>query len=91
MGTVVFPDAGLKVFLTASPEVRAQRRLKQLSEQGIGANLSGLVQDMRARDERDANRAIAPLRPAADAVIINSDTLAPEQVLELILSRQREV
>lgn len=89
MGTVVFPDAGLKVFLTASAEVRAQRRLKQLSGQGISANLSSLVQDMRARDERDTNRAIAPLRPAVDAVIIDSDALSPEQVLELILSRYR--
>lgn len=85
MGTVVFPDAKLKVFLTASPEIRAQRRLKQLSEQGICANITALIQDIKERDERDSNRLIAPLRPADDALIIDSSELSPEQVLSLIL------
>ena len=85
MGTVVFPDAKLKVFLTASPEIRAQRRLKQLSEQGIYANITALIGEIKERDERDSNRPIAPLRPADDALIIDSSQLSPEQVLSLIL------
>lgn len=88
MGTVVFPDARLKVFLTASPEVRAERRLKQLSEQGIYANVTALIREIQERDERDSNRPIAPLRPAADALIIDSSQLSPEQVLHLILQHQ---
>lgn len=87
MGTVVFPDASLKVFLTASPEVRAKRRLKQLSEQGISANLATLVEEIAARDKRDSNRAVAPLRPASDAVLIDSSDLSPQQVLDLIVQR----
>ncbi|MFZ1344367.1 (d)CMP kinase [Thiothrix eikelboomii] len=85
MGTVVFPDAKLKVFLTASPEIRAQRRLKQLSEQGIYANIAALIREIKERDERDSNRPIAPLRPADDALIIDSSQLSPEEVLSLIL------
>lgn len=88
MGTVVFPDAKLKVFLTASPEIRAQRRLKQLSEQGIYASIAALIGEIKERDERDSNRPIAPLRPAADALIIDSSQLNPEQVLHLILQHQ---
>jgi cytidylate kinase len=88
MGTVVFPDATLKIFLTASPEVRAERRLKQLSEQGIYASMAALIREIQERDERDSNRPIAPLRPAADALIIDSSQLSPEQVLHLILQRQ---
>lgn len=85
MGTVVFPDACVKVFLTASVDVRAQRRLKQLSQQGINANLTALIQEIAERDERDSNRAVAPLRPAEDAIVIDSSILSPDQVLELIL------
>ncbi len=80
MGTVVFPDAKLKVFLTASPEIRAERRLKQLSEQGIYANIAALIGEIKERDERDSNRSIAPLRPAADALLIDSSQLSPKQV-----------
>lgn len=72
MGTVVFPDAELKVFLTASARERAIRRYKQLKGKGLDGNLSQLEADIAARDERDAKRAIAPLRPAADAVIIDT-------------------
>ena len=85
MGTVVFPDAGLKVFLTASPEVRAERRYRQLSTQGISANLATLIKEIAARDKRDSGRAVAPLRPADDAVCIDSSYLTPEQVLERII------
>lgn len=88
MGTVVFPDAKLKVFLTASPEIRAERRLKQLSEQGIYANIIALIREIKERDERDSNRPIAPLRPADQALIIDSSQLSPEQVLSLILQNQ---
>lgn len=88
MGTVVFPDAKLKVFLTASPEIRAERRLKQLREQGIYASIAALIWEIRERDERDTNRPIAPLRPADDALIIDSSQLSPEQVLHLILQNQ---
>lgn len=88
MGTVVFPDAKLKIFLTASPEIRAERRLKQLSEQGIYASIASLIGEIKERDERDSNRPIAPLRPAADALIIDSSQLNPEQVLHLILQHQ---
>jgi 3-phosphoshikimate 1-carboxyvinyltransferase len=66
MGTVVFPDAALKIFLTATPEVRAQRRYKQLIEKGIAANLGALSRDLAERDKRDATRAVAPLVPAPD-------------------------
>ena len=85
MGTVVFPDAPVKIFLTASAEVRAERRLKQLSQQGISANLATLIQEIAERDERDSNRAVAPLRPAEDALMIDSSNLTPDQVLEKIL------
>ena len=88
MGTVVFPDAKLKVFLTASPEIRAERRLKQLSEQGIYANITALIGEIKKRDERDSNRPIAPLRPAADALIIDSSQLNPDQVLHLMMQHQ---
>lgn len=88
MGTVVFPDAKLKVFLTASPEIRAERRLNQLSEQGIYANITALIGEIKERDERDSNRPIAPLRPAADALIIDSSQLNPDQVLHLIMQHQ---
>ena len=80
MGTVVFPDASAKLFLDASAEVRADRRYKQLIEHGLTANLSALVDEIRARDDRDRNRAVAPLRPAEDALIIDSSDLSIEEV-----------
>jgi cytidylate kinase len=85
MGTVVFPDAGLKVYLTASAEARAQRRHKQLSEKGFPSNIAILLQDLRARDERDSRRRTAPLRPAEDARQLDSSDLSIEQVVAQIL------
>ncbi len=84
MGTVVFPDAPLKFYLTASAEERANRRLLQLQRKGHDASLSSLVSDIQARDERDMNRPIAPLKPAEDAVIIDSSTASIEEVLTLM-------
>lgn len=85
MGTVVFPDAEHKFFLTASPETRAERRYKQLKEQGLDVNLGSLLEELRLRDKRDSERAIAPLKPAEDAIIINTDHLSVLQVVEKIL------
>ena len=84
MGTVVFPQAELKVFLTASPEIRAERRYKQLIEKGIDANLRALSQDLRDRDERDAKRAVAPLVPAPDSQVLDSSALSIDEVVERI-------
>jgi cytidylate kinase len=89
MGTVVFPDAGLKIFLTARPEVRAQRRYKQLIEKGISANLRALSRDLAERDARDANRPIAPLVPAPDSQVLDSSALSIEAVVERILQLYR--
>ena len=85
MGTVVFPDAPLKVFLTASAEERARRRYLQLKAKGDDVNLASLLDEIRARDERDTQRAVAPLKPAADAILLDSTELSIEQVLEQIL------
>jgi cytidylate kinase len=85
MGTIVFPDAALKIFLTASPEVRAQRRYKQLIEKGIAANLSALSRDLAQRDARDANRAVAPLAPAPDSQVLDSSSLSVEAVADRVL------
>ena len=90
MATVVFPDAELKIFLTASPEVRAQRRYKQLIEKGIDANLRALSRDLEERDERDTKRAVSPLVPAADSQVIDSSSLSIEQVAGRILELYRE-
>ena len=85
MGTVVFPDAALKIFLTASPEVRAQRRYKQLIEKGIAANLGALSRDLAERDARDASRAVAPLAPAPDSQVLDSSSLSVEAVADRVL------
>lgn len=90
MGTVVFPDAALKIFLTANPEVRAERRYKQLKEKGIDANLRALSRDLRERDERDTKRAVAPLVPAPDSQVLDSSALSIEQVVDRILKLYRE-
>ena len=90
MATVVFPDAELKVFLTADPEIRAQRRYKQLIEKGIDANLRALSRDLRERDERDAKRAVAPLVPAADSQVLDSSALSIDEVVERIVGWWRE-
>lgn len=84
MGTVVFPDAGLKIFLTASAEERARRRALQLSARGEVVRLADLSAEIRARDERDRTRSVAPLVPAADAVEIDTSSLNPAQVFERI-------
>ena len=86
MGTVVFVDAPLKIFLTASAEERARRRYLQLKGKGDDVNLASLLDEIRARDERDTQRAVAPLKPAADAILLDSTELSIEQVLERILS-----
>ena len=90
MGTVVFPDASLKVFLTASAEIRAERRYKQLIEKGIDANLRALSRDLRDRDERDAKRAVAPLVPAPDSQVLDSSALSIDEVVERIVGWSRE-
>jgi cytidylate kinase len=84
MGTVIFPDAALKIFLTASAEARALRRYKQLKEKGESVNLSRLSEDIEKRDERDRTRAVAPLRPADDAHVIDSTEMSIEEVLSTI-------
>jgi cytidylate kinase len=86
MGTVVFPAAPLKVFLTASAEERARRRYLQLKGKGDDVSLSSLLDEIRVRDERDTQRAVAPLKPAHDAIQLDSTELSIEQVLERILS-----
>lgn len=82
MGTVVFPDANVKLFLTASAEARAERRYNQLKDKGLDVNIARLLTDIKARDERDTQRAVAPLVPAQDAVIIDSTDLDIDQVFE---------
>ena len=89
MGTVVFPSADLKIFLTASIEERAKRRHKQLISKGIGAMLPDLLRDLRLRDRRDAERSVSPLKPARDAVILDSTNLSIEEVVDQILQRFR--
>ena len=90
MASVVFPDAMLKVFLTASVEVRALRRYKQLNDKGIHANLAALSLDLAERDARDAGRAVAPLVPAADAVQLDSSDLSIEAVVARIVACARK-
>jgi len=85
MGTVVFPDAPLKIFLTASPEQRAQRRLDELRAQNLEPSLDELIREIHARDARDANRLVAPMRPAEDAVLLDSTELEPNEVVRAVL------
>lgn len=82
MGTVVFPDAPAKIFLTATAEERARRRYNQLKQAGVDVNINTLLEEIRARDERDMNRAAAPLKPAEDAQVIDSTGLSIEEVLD---------
>jgi cytidylate kinase len=84
MGTVVFPNAELKVYLTASAEERGQRRYRQLLESGNNANLSRIIEDISARDDRDMNRSIAPLKPADDAIVIDSTSMSIERVFDQV-------
>jgi 3-phosphoshikimate 1-carboxyvinyltransferase len=90
MGSVVFPDALLKVFLTASPEVRAQRRYKQLMDKGIRANLGALLQDINERDARDAGRGVAPLQKCADAHLLDTTDMSVEQAVGRIITWYRQ-
>jgi len=89
MGTVVFPAAPLKIFLTASAEERARRRHKQLKEKGLTVNIADLSREIRERDLRDSSRPVAPLRPAEDAVILDSTGLGIEQVVDAVLALAR--
>ena len=86
MGTVIFPDAQLKIFLTASAEIRAKRRYKQLKDKGESVNLTRLFREIKARDLRDQSRSIAPLRPAEDAVIIDSTDMSIDEVFNKVVS-----
>lgn len=86
MGTTVFPDAQIKLFLTASAEARAERRYKQLSAKGATVDMSELVRDIKERDERDSNRTVSPLRPAEDAIIIDSTAMTIEEVFARMLA-----
>ena len=85
MGSVVFPDAGLKIFLDASPEERAQRRYKQLKEKGMSVNLGGLLEEIKVRDARDRSRTVAPLAPAVDAILVDSTSQGIDEVVAGIL------
>jgi 3-phosphoshikimate 1-carboxyvinyltransferase len=89
MGSTVFPDAALKIYMTASAEARAERRYKQLKEKGMDANIASLLQDIRARDERDIQRSAAPLQQAPDASLLDTTTLNIEQVVSEVLARYR--
>jgi cytidylate kinase len=80
MGTVVFPQATAKLFLDANAEVRADRRVKQLKNQGLDANIDQITKEIRERDERDRNRVVAPLKAAVDALVIDTSDLSPEDV-----------
>jgi len=86
MGTVVFPDAPFKVFLTAKVEERAKRRLKQLQESGIAGNISHTLAEVQKRDERDANRQHSPLRPAKDALVIDTTNLTINEVIARVMA-----
>ena len=91
MGTVVFPNAKLKIFLDASLEERAARRYKQLSEKGISASITGLFDELAERDRRDRSRAVSPLKPAADAVTIDSSAIGIQEVLSHVLKLWRRI
>ena len=86
MGTVVFPDADFKVFLTASAEERAKRRYKQLKEKGISVNIHDLAKEIEERDHRDSTRSVSPLRPAEDAVLLDTTLLSIDEVIAKVMS-----
>ncbi|MCB1889876.1 MAG: bifunctional 3-phosphoshikimate 1-carboxyvinyltransferase/cytidylate kinase [Rhodocyclaceae bacterium] len=89
MGSVIFPDAGLKIFLTASARVRAERRHKQLLEKGMAANMEGLIRDLEERDRRDAARAVAPLRQLDDALLLDTSGMGVTEAVEFVLAAAR--
>ena len=90
MGTTVFPYAVVKVFMTASAEERAERRVKQLKEKGINANIAALVADLKARDEQDANRAVSPLKPAEDAIYLDTTSMSIQEVTQKVLDLAKQ-
>jgi len=90
MGTVVFPDAELKIYLTASAQIRAERRHLQLQAKGESDSLRALLDDIKARDERDTQRAVAPLKPAADALVLDSTALSIDEVVDRVLDLARQ-
>ena len=90
MGTVVFPDAGTKIFLVADAEVRAKRRFLELQNADQGVNMRDLIEDIRLRDEADKAREISPLIPADDSIEVNSSDLTPQEVLEIVLKIYKE-
>lgn len=90
MGTVVFPDAPVKIFLTASAEIRAERRFRQLKEKGVNVTLGSLLEEISERDERDSSRAIAPLKPAEDSIVLDSTALSIDEVCQQVLEIVRE-
>jgi cytidylate kinase len=85
MGTIVFPEAPAKIYLTASAEARAARRVKQLQDMGVDAKISAILTDLQARDQRDMERTVAPLKPAHDALVIDSSDLSIDQVLKTLI------
>ncbi len=91
MGTVVFPEASVKIYLDASSQVRVDRRYKQLKQKGMDASLPSLTRDLAERDRRDRERALSPLEPAADAVVIDTSALGIESVLAAVLAAVRQV
>lgn len=91
MGSVIFPDAILKIFLTASAEIRAKRRHKQLMEKGIDANIADLLQDIHERDKRDSSRSVAPLQQGADAKLLDTTSLTIPQAQDTVLAWYNEI
>jgi CMP/dCMP kinase len=91
MGTTVFPQAGLKIFMTASAEARAERRYKQLMEKGFSASLPALVADLKARDEQDSQRSVSPLMPAPDAILLDTTLMSIEDVTKQVLTRAKQI
>lgn len=91
MATVIFPDATLKIFLTASPEARAERRYKQLIGKGFPATMADLLKDLKERDARDSNRAVAPLRPAVGARILDTSDMTADEAVQQVLAWYAEI
>ncbi len=90
MGTVVFPNASAKFFLTASAEERARRRMEQLQAKGIDGSFDRLLADIKARDERDTNRSVAPLKPADEAIVIDSSQIGIQEVFDSVMAELRQ-
>jgi cytidylate kinase len=90
MGSVVFPEASLKVFLTATAEARAERRYKQLIDKGMSANIDTLLQDLRERDARDSARAVAPLQKCADAELLDTTAMTVDEAVAWVIERVRQ-